>query len=314
MSSRAALPIAFVALGIAVGVALGLLREATVPTAALLYVEPLPAVIGVWAVHICFVSDRWAAGVGAAVGTVCLLLLARLLVPAEIPWALSGQTQGVAAAAPCAGHVNSPESFILGLWSDANDAGTVSTLADVADVLILTRPHVDVEAALADVGGELIRARTGTWVWARGGFSLCGEDEVWPVGHSSALLFAAPGADTSVPLIVTDLATFGPGLESEIGDLGAVAEALGGDNVVIAGAGSFPTSFQRTDHRLRAAGLLPLRLPPNAPATWGHVPLVSLRAVNHVWTARGWSGRAQRWTAGKAFSDPVLVRLDYQTP
>ena len=314
MSSRAALPLAFVLLGVVVGVGAGLLREATVPSAMLLYAEPLPAVLGVWVVHLCFARGRWEAGVGAAIGTSCLLILARLSPPLDIPWAARGDAGATPVAAPCAVHASVPDSFILGLWSGADDLGTISTLADVADVLVLTDPDVDVERALAEAGGEVLSTPGATWVWARGGFSLCGETGMWPVGRRSALVFAAPGLDVSVPLLVTNLPALGEELEAEVADVGAAAEAIGGHKLVVAGAGSFPTSFQRTDRRLAEAGLGALRLPPNAPSAWRGLPLVSVRSVNRVWSAAGWSDRAEVWRGGRALRAPVLLRLDYQTP
>lgn len=60
--------------------------------------------------------------------------------------------------------------------------------------------------------------------------------------------------------------------------------------------------------------LRPVRLPPNTPSAWRRLPLLPIRAVDRVWAAPAWSGRAELWGGASAWSAPVLVRLDYQAP
>jgi hypothetical protein len=311
---RIAISLALVAVGTALGLTLGALRESTWITAAVLYSEPLPAILGVCTVHLCFARGRWPEGLGAAAGTVALLLLARLGTPAPSTWGKGEPARLDPAAAACARRAIPPESWILALWSHANDAGSARTLADVGDVVVFNQPEVDVEAAFADVGGELLEGPPGTWVWSRGGFSLCGDLDIFPVGDRSALVFAAPTADASVPLLVTDLPALGPALEAAVASVASASRSAGSPSLVVAGGGSFPTSFRLTDQRMREGNLRPVRLPPDTPSAWGRVPLLSIRAVNRVWAATSWSGRAEPWSGASAWSAPVLVRLDYQAP
>lgn len=314
MYSRIALSLALVAAGTALGVTLGVLRESTLVTAALLYSEPLPAIIGVCVVHMCFTSGRWPEGIGAASGTVALLLLARLGTPAPSTWAMADGGPLDAAVGGCARRAVPPESWILALWSGANDAGSARTLADVADVVVFNHPELEMDAAFNSEDGELREGPPGTWVWSRGGFSLCGEHDTFPVGDRSVLLFAAPAADASVPLLVTDLPALGPGLESAVAALASAARWADSASLVVAGGGAFPTSFRLTDQRMRASELRPVRLPPSTPSAWRRLPLLPIRAVNRVWAAPSWSGRAEPWAGASAWSAPVLVRLDYQAP
>ncbi len=298
--------------GIGLGALTGALRDGTTPTALLLAAEPLPAVLGICTVHVCFTRGRWAAGLAVAVGISAFILLSRITPLAPWPELPGRPPKDPATLAACGRRAIPPESFILALWTGANDANTVNRLTDVADEVVLVRPGIDLPTP---AGGEYLSLPGDNVIWSRNGFAACGDTDTWPVGRHSALVYASPAPDVSVPLLVTDLPTLGPELNWEIADIGAFATATGGP-LVVAGAGTFPTSFLRTSERLDDAGLAELRLPPNAPIAWGRLPLLALRSVNHVWVAPAWTGRGEVLDGGASWSAPVVLRLDatYQTP
>ncbi len=308
-------PALFAAILILLGVATGLVREANDVTAVLLLSEPLPAVLGICVVHLCFVSGRWLQGLCAAVGTTFFLLFSRVGPTLPMDWAPSAAAPGwVGSVETCAGRVSLPSAWILAQWNGANDAPALRSLADIADVIVLVDPTVNPDAALETAGGELRGVPGGALVWARAGFALCGEADAWPVGEHSALVFAAPGADIAVPLLVSSLPLFGAALETEVGAIADVARGVGDSAMVVAADVGFPSSFVRTDAALYAADLRAARLPPNAPAAIGPLPLLTLRSVNRVWASSRWAVRGQRAPGGTALSAPMIVRFDYQVP
>lgn len=309
------LPFAVSLGGTVLGVSVGLVREASLPTAALLWMEPVPAVVGMCAVHLCFVQRRWSLGVGVASGVAGFLLLSRITPPVPLPWAAEADDAPVLAdAAGCAIGAEPPYAWILGQWTGADTPSTVRALADVADIVVLYAPAVDVDAALADAGGELRHLSGGAAVWARAGFAGCGAVDAWPVGEAGTLLFAAPASGQPVPLVVDALPWAGAPLEAEVAALGAVARSVASPALVVAADAPLPTSYARTDGALADAGLRVFRLPPNAPAALGPLPLLTLRAVNRVWAGPAWSVRGQTAPGGSTLAAPMLVRFDYQVP
>ena len=300
--------------GVASGPAVGALREGSLLTALVLYAEPLPAVLGVCLVHLCFVRDRWVLGVSGALGLASFLLLSRTITPVALPSPSANPPEDLDALAQCSAHAALPDSLILALWSDADYTTAVTRLTDQADVVVLVHPRIAMPPSGTGQAGEFTVVPGGTIVWSRAGFAACGEQDTWAIGQRSALIFAAPGPDVSVPLLVADLPPLGPDLDAEVATVAMVASFVGG--AVVAAAGSFPTSFRRTDLRLADAGLLPVRVPPNAPSAFRGLPLLPLRAVDRVWASPAWSGRGRALDSPTAWSTPVLLRLDatYQTP
>ncbi|MSP54333.1 MAG: hypothetical protein EXR69_01805 [Myxococcales bacterium] len=300
--------------GLLAGLTVGALREGALLTALILYAEPLPTVIGVCLIHLCFVRDRWALGVSGALGLGSFLLLSRTIPPVSLPLPAASPPGELDALAACSAEVALPDSLILALWSGADNLTAVTRLTDEADVVVLVNPRVAMPPGGGGQAGEYTMVPGGTIVWSRAGFAACGDEDTWAVGRHSALVFAAPGPDVSVPLLISGLPPLGPELDAEVATVAMVAELLGG--AVVAAAGSFPTSFQRTDQRLAGAGLRPVRVPPNAPSTFRGVPLLPLRAVDRVWVTEAWSGRARALESQTAWSAPVLLRLEatYQTP
>lgn len=308
-------PIACALGGVGLGLVVGALREASLPTAALLLAEPAPAVVGICAVHLCFLRGRWGAGVGLAVGVSGFLLLSRVAPVWSVPWpAAAGEGVDAPALGACAASAEPPYSWILAQWTGADTASTVHALTDVADVVVLHAPAVDIDAALADVGGELRALPDGGAVWARAGFAACGAADAWPVGAGSTLLFPSPAAGQPVPLLVGAWPLLGGALEAEVGAVAAAAAGVGSPDLVVAADAALPTSYARTDVALADAGLRAFRLPPNAPAALGPLPLLTLRAVNRVWAGPAWTARGQTAPGGTALAAPMLVRFDYQVP
>jgi hypothetical protein len=89
---------------------------------------------------------------------------------------------------------------------------------------------------------------------------------------------------------------------------------VGDSGLVVAASVGFPSSFTRTDAAFSSAGVQAARLPPNAPAAIGPLPLLTLRSVNRVWASPRWSVRGQRAPGGSSMSAPMIVRFDYQVP
>lgn len=300
---------------IGLGLAAGLLREGNDITAVVLLSEPLPAVLGLALVHLCFVAGRWLQGVCAAVGVALFLLLSRGVPALPMEWAASVAAPAwVAPVEACTSHVSLPSAWILAQWNGADDASALRSLADIADVIVLVDPAVNADAALNAAGGELRGVPGGALVWARAGFALCGDADTWAVGDHSALVFVAPGADIVVPLVVSTLPLFGAALSEEVGAITDVARGVGASALVVAASAGFPTSFSRTDQAFAAAGMRSVRLPPNAPAAVGPLPLLTLRSVNRVWASSRWAVRGQRAPGGSALAAPMIVRFDYQMP
>jgi hypothetical protein len=300
---------------IGLGLAAGLLREGNDLTAVVLLSEPLPAVLGIGLVHLCFVSGRWLQGVFAAVAVALFLLFTRVAPALPMEWAPSAAAPAwVAPVQACASHVSLPSAWILAQWNGANDPGALRSLADIADVIVLVDPTVNADAALETAGGELRGVPGGALVWARAGFALCGDADAWAVGDHSALVFVAPGTDIAVPFVVSTLPLFGAALAKEVGAIADVARGVGDSALVVAASAGFPTSFSRTDQAFAAAGVRTVRLPPNAPAAIGPLPLLTLRPVNRVWASSRWAVRGQRAPGGSAVAAPMIVRFDYQMP
>ena len=313
-------PAVIVAAGLVLGLIVGAVRERSTITALLLWSEPLPAVIGVCLVHLCFVSGRWTHGVATAVATVSYLLLARTVpvfgwrpLPGEPP-------SDVETLGACGQRAALPDSWILAVWSGADDVTTLQHLIDVSDVVVLLHPALPMGddgptmPTDKDAVGEFLTVPGRSVVWSRAGFAACGDSDTWPIGLHSALVYVAPAPETAVPLVVSDLAPLGEELDRDVGAIGALARSMGG-SLVVAASATFPTSFRATDLTLLHANLRSVAIPPNAPEAVGRLPLLTLRPVNRVWVTDDWSARAEVLESGTSLAAPVVLRLDaYQTP
>lgn len=309
--ARSLFPLLLLLLGGALGVAVGLLREGNPVTAALMWAEPLPAVVGIAAVHLCFSSGRGLWGLACAATTAAFLLSSRLL--PSLPPALVARSAVPAGVDACVPEV--PESLILTHWRGANDAAVINALVDQADVLILSEPALDPADLWSEPDGELMFARDDLWVWARAGFAACGDADRWAVGRLGVLVFAAPTAATAVPLFISTLPSFGDALHTEAGALADAALTLGNATAVVIADADFPTSYRHTDLRLASAGQRSIALPPNAPNRLGPLPFLTLRPTVKLWAGSAWQGRG-RAQAADTLHTPVVIRLDlrYQTP
>ena len=141
----------------------------------------------------------------------------------------------------------------------------------------------------------------------RGGFHYCGgREDVWemplprhPGGQARAVLsFPDVRGVGVVPLLVGQLDD--PGAMGEwlrwparvLGggrQLGALAHALGPNNMVVVADAQAPRTARQLDGLLMGAGLDPLSVPATWPDRLGPIPALPQHALDRAWVGSGWA-------------------------